>query len=224
MAKTRTDWTRNNSKSYKMLGSYRHQRKVAIQRVNDRNTSFSWKMKMKVRVQQDPSEDATYGGPAREYVESRVALDDAPMDKKPLQQPEQPLDLGWKLPTAEKRTKKKPTLDADNDDLSSHPPADRKEEAAQHRTRLLRELSARLARDTQLRYAEREFEMQRLLMGKGRRRKLRGVEKVEGDKDEAEDEDELDARKGRPRKGKPKVVDEATWKPRVYKWKVERKK
>jgi U3 small nucleolar RNA-associated protein 11 len=90
-------------------------------------------------------------------------------------------------------------------------------------------LSARLFRDKQLRYAERELEMQRLLAGKGRRRKLRGVEKVEGDdeeEDDWEDEDALDARGGRSKasKGAPKEVDEKTWKPRVYKWRIERKR
>ena len=78
---------------------------------------------------------------------------------------------------------------------------------------MLKELAARLARDRQLRYAERELEMQRLLMGKGGSRKLSGVEKVEGDGDE-EDEDS-------PRH---KKADEKTWKPRVYKWRVERKR
>ena len=69
-------------------------------------------------------------------------------------------------------------------------------------------------RDRHLRYAERELEMQKALMGKGASRKLRGVEEVEGDDDD-EDEDE-----DRP----PKKVDEKTWKPRVYKWRVERKR
>jgi U3 small nucleolar RNA-associated protein 11 len=53
-----------------------------------------------------------------------------------------------------------------------------------------------------MRYAERELEMQRLLMGKGGSRKLRGVEEVKGDED-----------------NKKKA-----YKPRVYKWKQERKK
>ena len=84
-----------------------------------------------------------------------------------------------------------------------------------HRTRLLKELSARLVRDQQLRYAEREMEMQKLLMGKGGSRKLTGVEKVEDGEDEEDvSEDE------RPRK----KVDEKTWKPRVYKWRLERKR
>ena len=85
----------------------------------------------------------------------------------------------------------------------------------EHRTRLLKELSARLFRDRQLRYAERELEMQKALMGKGASRKLSGVEKV--DDDGVDDEEDEDA----PR---PKKVDEKTWKPRVYKWRVERKR
>ena len=87
--------------------------------------------------------------------------------------------------------------------------------AQKYRMKLLKELSARLARDRQLRYAERELEMQKLLMGKGGSRKLKGVEKVE-DKEDDEDAsgDERPAKK----------VDEKTWKPRVYKWRLERKR
>jgi U3 small nucleolar RNA-associated protein 11 len=131
--------------------------------------------------------------------------------------------LGWRTPSEKKKGKRKqpPSLDKGNDQMA----AALKEEAAQHRKRLLQELSARLARDTQLRYAIRELEMQRLLMGKGARKKLKGVEKVEEiDGRDDEDEDELDARKGRPRKEGRKVLDETSWKPRVYKWKLERKK
>lgn len=67
-----------------------------------------------------------------------------------------------------------------------------------------------------MRYAERELEMQKLIMGKGAARKLRGVEKMEDDEDgDAEDDDAAERR--------PKKVDEKTWKPRVYKWRIERK-
>ena len=59
--------------------------------------------------------------------------------------------------------------------------------------------------------------MQKYIMGKGATRKLRGVEKVEDNAD-GEDEDEDMAER------RPKKVDEKTWKPRVYKWRVERKK
>lgn len=57
--------------------------------------------------------------------------------------------------------------------------------------------------------------MQKLLMGKGGSRKLSGVEKVEDDEDE-EEESESERR--------PRKVDEKTWKPRVYKWRLERKR
>ena len=83
---------------------------------------------------------------------------------------------------------------------------------------MLKELSARLFRDKQLRYAERELEMQRLLMGKGGARKLSGVEKVEDDDHEDEDEEDETGSSSR------RKVDEKTWKPRVYKWRIERKR
>lgn len=58
--------------------------------------------------------------------------------------------------------------------------------------------------------------MQKHIMGKGSTRKLSGVEKVEDDGDDDEGDDMAERR--------PKKVDEKTWKPRVYKWRVERKK
>lgn len=66
-------------------------------------------------------------------------------------------------------------------------------------------------------------------MGKGGRRKLHGVEKVEGGNDDdvvSEDEDARDDRRleKSKRRGSGKVLDEKTWKPRVYKWKLERKR
>lgn len=67
--------------------------------------------------------------------------------------------------------------------------------------------------------------MQRALMGKGGRRKLRGVEKVEGaDEDARDNEDTKDDRWSDKGRGGGKVVDEQTWRPRVYKWKLERKR
>ena len=74
-----------------------------------------------------------------------------------------------------------------------------------------------------LRYTERELEMQKLLMGKGRSKKLKGVERVDGPEEGSEDEEAEDAGKGsqtRTRKG----VDDKAYKPRVYKWRAERKK
>jgi U3 small nucleolar RNA-associated protein 11 len=76
-----------------------------------------------------------------------------------------------------------------------------------------------------LRYAERELEMQRLLMGKGRSKKLKGVERVDGKDDESDDEDALDARGGRGSGSKrAKDVEEKMYRPRVYKWRGERKR
>jgi len=65
-----------------------------------------------------------------------------------------------------------------------------------------------------LRYAERELEMQRLLMGKGATKKIAGVEKVD---EEGEDED------GGSQPRRRESADEKTYKPRVYKWRAERK-
>ena len=89
--------------------------------------------------------------------------------------------------------------------------------AQKHRRRLVQELSARMERDQQLRYAERELEMQRLLMGKGRTKKLKGVEVVKGESEEDGEDGEEDG--GRPARSTGK-----TYKPRVYKWKAERKR
>jgi U3 small nucleolar RNA-associated protein 11 len=154
------------------------------------------------------------------------------------------IDLGWRLPE-QKKTRKNKDTGAKAADVTGGTDASERREAAKvrlpllpvnhrgiewkvqaHRTRLLKELSARLHRDRMLRYAERELEMQRLLMGKGRSMKLKGVERVDG-KDDSEDEDTLDARKGRgstSRKGDVKHVDEKLYKPRVYKWRAERKR
>ncbi|KAG5654707.1 hypothetical protein H0H81_007463 [Sphagnurus paluster] len=130
------------------------------------------------------------------------------------------LDLGWKAPPNKKSKKSKMTRvgsTAATEELTADETS-----LGENRRRLLKELSARLVRDQQLRYAEREFEMQRLMMGKGARKKIKGAEKVEGDSDSEEDEDEIDARKGKQRKAK--AVNEETYRPRVYKWRLERKR
>lgn len=129
------------------------------------------------------------------------------------------VDLGWKLPEEDKKSKRRKSQSeaqvalAEGKEMADE---ERKKAATEHRTRLLKELSARLFRDRQLRYAERELEMQRLLMGKGGARKLRGVEKVESG-DDGDDDEESESRA-------VKKVDEKTWKPRVYKWRLERKR
>ncbi|OSD03204.1 small-subunit processome [Trametes coccinea BRFM310] len=128
---------------------------------------------------------------------------------------EQSVDLGWKVPEQSKRKRRKSKASAEGEetemDVASIETA---EQAKEHRTRLLKELSARLVRDRQLRYAERELEMQKALMGKGASRKLRGVERVDAEEDEDDDDEDRPLKK----------VDEKTWKPRVYKWRVERKR
>lgn len=66
--------------------------------------------------------------------------------------------------------------------------------------------------------------MQRSLMGKGGSLKLRGVEKVEGgDEDEEVDEDELDSMKMK-KSDRISAKKEQAYKPRVYRWRLERKK
>ncbi|RXW22578.1 hypothetical protein EST38_g3295 [Candolleomyces aberdarensis] len=135
-------------------------------------------------------------------------------------------DLGWKQkPTKTKKSKPSHVNNdlewEDEDDLSAT--EDSLQSGTETRRRLLKELSARLHRDQQLQHAQREFEMQRLMMGKGARQKISATQKEEGDDESEEDEDEVDARKGR-RKDRPRTADEATYKPRVYKWKLERKR
>jgi len=56
--------------------------------------------------------------------------------------------------------------------------------------------------------------MQRLMMGKGGCKKVKGVEKVEGSDDEDDDGGQL-RRRG---------VEEKMYRPRVYRWRAERKR
>ncbi|KAF8578992.1 u3 small nucleolar RNA-associated protein 11 [Ramaria rubella] len=133
-------------------------------------------------------------------------------------------DLGWEWPE-DKVPQKKSNRTVDNGlEKEKSSVGDQGESAATHRRQLLKELAARLKRDVNLRYASRELEMQKLMMGKGATRKIHGVEKAEGEdmKDE-DDEDALDARKGKRRKVDV-GMEEKPYKPRVYKWRAERKK
>ena len=59
--------------------------------------------------------------------------------------------------------------------------------------------------------------MQRLLMGKGRTKKLKGVEVVKDEGDGSEDEDGEDGNRPARTSGK-------TYKPRLYRWRTERKR
>lgn len=66
--------------------------------------------------------------------------------------------------------------------------------------------------------------MQRTLMGKGQSKKLSGIEKVEGEDSEDElNEDELDSMRIK-KSALIATKKEKIYKPRVYKWKSERKK
>ncbi|KAE9400555.1 small-subunit processome [Gymnopus androsaceus JB14] len=131
------------------------------------------------------------------------------------------LDLGWLEPNEKTRTAKRKSASKDLDESAEIEEDITDSSPLQHRQRLLKELSARLVRDKQMRYAEREFEMQRMMMGKGARKKIRGPEKVGGN-DSDDDEDALDARGGRTKKRS--VKSDETYKPRVYKWRIERKR
>jgi len=126
---------------------------------------------------------------------------------------ESEVDLGWKHEGSKKRKQRK--LKAQGHDDPD--PQLSEAESKKHRQRLVRELSARMERDQQLRYAERELEMQRLLMGKGRTKKLKGVELVRDKNDDDEGGDEEDG-------GRPVRTNGKTYKPRMYKWKAERKR
>ncbi|EIN14012.1 u3 small nucleolar RNA-associated protein 11 [Punctularia strigosozonata HHB-11173 SS5] len=154
----------------------------------------------------DSVEEAPQGSvslPSRTTNESDVVTDTA-------------VDLGWKTPERGLMQKKRRRLgnELSNASVGAEEPSG---QAREHRSRLLKELSARLKREQQLRYAERELDMQKMLMGKGARRKIAGVEKVEGEsEDENADEDTSGKKRGK--------VDGKTYKPRVYKWRAERKR
>ncbi|KAJ6621096.1 small-subunit processome [Mycena sp. CBHHK59/15] len=161
---------------------------------------------------------------ARQYASSSRTTLDVPIQNPTAAADSEPMDLGWKVPS--KKSKQRDSAPAEDADAVAEILSDeRRVLASANRKRLLKELSARLFRDTQLRHTEREFEMQRQLMGKGARRKIAGVEAVEGgdDDDDMEDEDEVDARRGK-RKETVRKVDPKTYKPRVYKWRLERKR
>lgn len=91
------------------------------------------------------------------------------------------------------------------------------------RSTLIKELSARLTRDKLLRYALRELEMQKQLMSKGASQKISSVEKLASSGQEDEDEDEQDSSWNKKRK-KEREVGMENYRPRVYKWRLERKK
>jgi U3 small nucleolar RNA-associated protein 11 len=149
---------------------------------------------------------------ARQYA----ARQNSPSSNESDPGPEDDADLGW---ISHRRKSQQKTL-SETSQVNLQP--DVVAEQNQRKKRLIQQLSARLTRDKQLQYTAREFEMQRLLMGRGARRKLKGVEKVEnGNNEDREDDDEADARKG---KRKIIAFNEKLYKPREYKWRQERKR
>jgi len=150
---------------------------------------------------------------------------------------ETPVDLGWvnedTTPGGKGKGKAKVDEDRSQDEaeelrsqasVSDHPRTQKLHSlnlfAQKHRSSLLKELTARLKRDTLLRYAERELEMQKLLMGKGANEKIRDREKILTDKAAEEDEEDYRPRK---RKQKDRLEEPTAYKPKVYKWKQVRK-
>ncbi|KAJ7651722.1 small-subunit processome [Mycena polygramma] len=141
---------------------------------------------------------------ARQYASSSQTTLVVPTSTPAADEP-MDLDLGWKVPI--KKSRKSASAPAQDAQAVAEILSDeRRELASANRKRLLKELSARLFRDTQLRYAEREFELQRQMMGKGARKKIAGD-------DDEENEDEVDAQRGKRRAPVRKVVDAKTYKP-----------
>lgn len=147
---------------------------------------------------------------ARNYIPPQIAENSVESFVKT-----SPQDLGWK--TTE--NSKKPAVIPRADVAMSDSPTVLEQ--------LLPELKARLERETHILYALRELEMQRALMGKGASKKIRGPERIESadDRDDEMDEDERDAMIAKRIKEKPKSAPElSAYKPRVYKFRAERKR
>ncbi|KZT57875.1 small-subunit processome [Calocera cornea HHB12733] len=127
--------------------------------------------------------------------------------------------LGWLPPTPAKSKRRKSSSAADTRPATDDVIPATDEECRSHRSTLITELSARLLRNTQLRYALSELELQKVLMGKGGRQKMREAEEVKLDDadekagNEDEDEDAVERKK-----------EEKLWRPRVFKWKFVRRK
>ncbi|KZV94152.1 small-subunit processome, partial [Exidia glandulosa HHB12029] len=138
-------------------------------------------------------------------------------------------DLGWAIETKKKRKRDVvPTSSSTSQSAGGEDDDEDTSKPKRHRSQVIKELAARLTRDRSLKFAERELEMQKLLMGKGAAKKLRGLEKDGAGKRDEDDEDDFDVPGKRSRKGKKQVKmtpeEEAAWKPRVYKWKFDRKR
>ncbi|KAF9514685.1 hypothetical protein BS47DRAFT_1452145 [Hydnum rufescens UP504] len=143
--------------------------------------------------------------------------------------PKPPVDLGW-IPEEERTTKKtkRKALHTNTQETELETQLRMQgEEAKAHRALLLKELSARLERDQSLRYAQLEVKSQRLRMSSGARKLIPAEKKGKQDPEDldnpggftfntkAEDSDSDDGDRG--------PGGERKWKPKVYKWKFERK-
>ncbi|KZO90212.1 small-subunit processome [Calocera viscosa TUFC12733] len=131
--------------------------------------------------------------------------------------------LGWLTPVPGKKSKRNLAASSSSAIPATVPiaPTATASERLAHRSTLLTELSARLLRDTQLRYTLSELELQKVLMGKGGRQKLREAEEVK------DDEKEDGAGKGDgdgDGEEEGKKEEEKMWRPRVFKWKFVRRK
>jgi len=111
-------------------------------------------------------------------------------------------DLGWKSPDGKKNKRGGKDEKHGEEDSKKNEKGDDVEMATANRARLFKEMSARVHRDRMLQYAGRELEMQRQLMGKGRTR---------GKAARLEEEGEGGAGAQR-------------YKPRVFRWRAERKR
>jgi len=135
------------------------------------------------------------------------------------------IDRGWLAPATSSDTRgKKREPVPEPEDVEIEDSTENSQDLLKHRRTLLQTLRGRLTRHTALTRALRELEMQRILMGKGAGVKIRGPELVNG-KSKQNQEDEEDAFGGRKRKfnagGAPSMEE---YKPRVYKFRPERKK
>lgn len=135
-----------------------------------------------------------------------------------------PVDLGWASPPKSKKARKAdaaaalaasssssaaPTAAA----LAAEAEADRVRKSKKHRLHLLHSLSSHLTRAAHLAEAQKEMELQKLLMGKGGKKKLASLKpEEESDPEEEFDEDNPQKRRREGFSG------------RAFKWAAERKR
>ncbi|KAF8575365.1 hypothetical protein K439DRAFT_1544488 [Ramaria rubella] len=133
-------------------------------------------------------------------------------------------DLEWKWPEDKVPQKKSNWTVDDGPEKEKSSVGDRRQSATTHRHQILKEPAVRLKHDVNLHYESCELEIQKLMMGKCATWKIHGVDKADGkDMKDEDEEDALDARKGKWRKVDV-GMEEKPYKPRVHKWREERKK